>query len=191
MTSIPPTAHSLSHDASHLPGHNSCSVAACSVSESVILYVMQPLQCPELFKIDENKTEAEKFWSKIPFLGWGISGHLWDKRVEPIVEKVEQQLKARPKPPPSLWGTDEKKVALAQFICAKAGVHMGWPNDHFIPDDPMVVVFWVHQDALDVEFAIFAIEDEYDIKLKKEEINVWFKGNLGQMIDAIYTKESN
>jgi len=126
---------------------------------------MQPLEATTIALIDLNKTSSERLWERIPVIGWAIAGHLWGKRTLPIVEEITQLLLARPKPEPQIWGNNPKRVKLGLYLSRVIQEEMSWINDHFIPDDPARVVFWAHEDGLDVEFAVLRIEEELEIQI--------------------------
>ena len=148
-----------------------------------------PLEAKEIAKIDSSATKAEMFWRYIPFLGWMLASGMWSERTRPIVEKIEHQLKNRSEPEGRLWGASAAKEALAHFVCKVAAKAMGWPNPYFIPEDPAGVVFWAHQDGLDVESAVMEIEEHLGIELEDEEIEAWFNQTLGEVVEFLWLRQ--
>ena len=151
--------------------------------------MFQPLEAKEIADIDSSATKAESLWKRVPILGWTIADMMWVERTRPIVNKIEDQLKARPKPDNAIWGDNAAKVALAHFVCKIAAEEMGWPNDHLIPDDPAGVVFWAHEDGLDVESAVLEIEQRLSIKLEDAEVEAWFCQTLGEVIESLWVRQ--
>lgn len=151
--------------------------------------MLQPLEAKEIADIDASATKVERLWKRVPVLGWTIAGMMWVERTRPIVKKIEGQLKARPKPDNAIWGDNAAKVALAHSVCKIAAEEMGWPNDHFVPDDPAGVVFWAHEDGLDVESAVLEIEQGLGIRLKDAEVEAWFYQTLGEVIESLWVRQ--
>jgi len=151
--------------------------------------MIQPLEAHEIADIDTSATKAERFWNHIPLLGWTLANVMWGERTGPIVKKIERQLKSRSELESALWGVSAAKIALARFVCKVAAEEMGWPNDYFIPDDPAGVVFWAHEDGLDVEAAVMEIEEHLDIKLEDAEVEAWFNQTLGEVVDFLWQRQ--
>lgn len=151
--------------------------------------MLQPLEAKEIAAIDSSATTAERLWKYIPILGWIIGSVMWSKRTRPIVKKIEGQLKARPEPDDALWGGNAAKINLARSVCKIAAEEMGWPNDYFIPDDPAGVVFWAHEDGLDVESAVLEIEQCMEIKLEVAEVEAWFYQTLGEVVEFLWARQ--
>jgi hypothetical protein len=59
----------------------------------------------------------------------------------PVVVHVREQLLARPECL-HLWGSDPRRIELAGVLCRALARAKYWPNDHFIPDDPMELAFF-------------------------------------------------
>lgn len=149
----------------------------------------QPLEAQEIKEIDAAATNAEKCWERIPILGWAIADMMWGKRTRPIAEKIERQLKDRSEPVSAVWGESAAGIALPRCICRVAAQEMGWPNDYFIPEDPAKIVFWAHNDGLDVESAVMEIEEHLDIKLEDAEVEAWFNQTLGEVVDFLWVRQ--
>lgn len=150
-----------------------------------------PLEATEINQIEARETKSEKFWKRIPLLGWAIASSLWANRTSPIVQAVVEQLISRPKPEPSIWGNDTRRVQIGLCLSRVAKEEMGWPNDHFVPADPVRVVFWAHEDGLDFEVALLTIEEELDVKLNDAEVNDWFVKTLGDVVDELMAKQES
>lgn len=150
---------------------------------------LEPLSVPELDRIDAEITGAERFWKHLPILGWGIAGAKWDARTNPIAEKVERQLRERSAPPDAIWGDDPERVAVARCVCRVAQAEMGWPNDRFIPGDPVDVVFWAHNDGLDFDVAVLEIADHLGTEISIEESRAWFGLTLGDVVSWLLERK--
>ena len=149
---------------------------------------MKPLDATEIANIDAATTRAERIWALIPLLGWAIAGSLWDKRTHPIVVSIESQLKERQGPESRVWGEDASRREVALIVCRVASKELGWPNDHFIPEDPAAVVFWAHKDGLDVESAVMHLEDELGIRIGDAEVENWFHLSLDEVVQFLWAR---
>lgn len=103
--------------------------------------MMQPLEAKEIAEMDAAATKGDRFWCRIPILGWGIADMLWVERTRPIVEKIERQLKKRPEPESAVRGASAAKIALACSVCRIIADEMSWPNAYFVPEDPAAAIF--------------------------------------------------
>ena len=153
--------------------------------------MMLPLEANEIADIDTSTPKSERFWSYIPILGWTLANIMWGERTRPIVNKIERQLESRSQPDSGLWGASETKIALAQFVCKVAAEEMGWPNAYFIPDDPAGVVFWAHDDGLDVESAVIEIERHLGIELEDRDVISWFNMTLGEVVELLWVRHQS
>jgi hypothetical protein len=150
---------------------------------------LPPLQAAGIAQIDAQETRAEKFWMRIPILGWAIADSLWRERAWPIVEQVEKQLTSRPQPEPAIWGNDPRRAQIGLFLSRIAKEEMGWPNDHFVPADPVEVVFWAHEDGLDFKMVLIRIEEELDVKIRDAEVIGWSGKTLADVVDDLLAKQ--
>jgi hypothetical protein len=57
------------------------------------------------------------------------------------VEVLAEQLAKRPSFPAGAWGSDDR-AAFAAGVGRIVADEVGWPNSHFLPDDPMEIVFY-------------------------------------------------
>lgn len=149
---------------------------------------MKPLDASEIANIDASTTRAERFWALVPLLGWAIAGSLWDKRTRPIVVSIESQLNERQEPESAVWGEDTSRREVALIVCRVVWKQLGWPNDHFIPEDPAAVVFWAHKDGLDVESAVMHLEDELGVRIGDAEVENWFHLSLDEVIQFLWAR---
>lgn len=116
---------------------------------------------------------------------------MWAKRAQPVEHEIEKQLISRPKASPSIWGNNPRRVELGQYISEIAKLQMGWPNDHFMPEDPFEIVFWSHKDALDIDEAILNIEDRLDIVIREGDVQKWVGKTLSEVVDHLLAKQDN
>ena len=57
------------------------------------------------------------------------------------VELIAEQLKLRPSFPAEAWGSDDR-AAFAAAVGHIVADEIGWPNSHFLPDDPLEILFY-------------------------------------------------
>lgn len=145
----------------------------------------EPLSAPEILDLDRLQPPSKSVWARIPVIGAMIVTRTWWAHAKPIVQRVEQQLLQRAKPPPEVWGDDPARVELGAFISRVAQECMLWPNDHFVPDDPVYVVFWSYSDFLAIEDVVHEIEGRVQRKLQDHEVDAWFDATLGEVVDLL------
>jgi hypothetical protein len=150
---------------------------------------MKPLEAPEIDKIDENETRAEKFWKYIPVIGWLIASAECNHRALPIVANVNAQLKEREPLPLSAWGQDEERQKFVAWLLPTIAHEMTWESDCFVLEDPIGVVLWAHADGLDLGSFLLDVDEHLSLakSLLDEKVNDWFeqKLTLGEWIDIL------
>jgi len=145
----------------------------------------RPLEAPKIASIDRNAGLTERFMRFIPILGWAIADAMWGRRTRHIVLKIERQLEEREKPPESIWGPDPERIALAKTVCNVITEELSWPNDYFIPEDPVNILLWSHVEGLDDVEAVMQLEEKLGVKITEEQAAEWSNGTLSQMIDSL------
>jgi hypothetical protein len=63
------------------------------------------------------------------------------ERNRPTFEAIGEQLRQRPAFPGDAWG-DGQRAALAELAGRVIAEEIGWPNHHFLPSDPVQIVFY-------------------------------------------------
>jgi len=102
-----------------------------------------------------------------------------------VVDFIEEQLLARGPSDPSRWGDDPLRVRIGQLACKLIREEYDWPSDHFLPDDPLDVVFLVPwEDMQWVEMAMgltidLNIDADDAIRIAREATT------LGDMVDTM------
>jgi hypothetical protein len=84
----------------------------------------------------------------------------WRKVYEPI----EAQLKSRDLSLEEAWGHRRGRLDEIGVICGVVRDHMDWPNDHFLPRDPLAIVLWNHVDTLSFTETLQEIEERFDLR---------------------------
>ena len=148
---------------------------------------MKPLACDAFWTTQPSKTERCLMW--LPIIGWTLAAMIEQARFHPMVRSIEQQLRDRPDTS-QFWGADPRRQRVSSAIRKIAEKECGWPNDHFIPADPLDLVFWGHKDGLDDVSAVMRIEKEFgfDLPDSESERRRW-QGTLGELVDRLIANE--
>ncbi len=150
---------------------------------------MKPLVCDALWTTQPSKTERRLMW--LPFIGWAFAAALVQARFRPMVRSIEQQLRERPDTS-ELWGSEPRRRELSSAVRTLIEEEFGWPNDHFIPDDPFGIACWGHEDGLDAVSAVTRIKKEFGFHQPDSEWErLWFHGTLGEFVDHIIDNDHN
>jgi hypothetical protein len=124
----------------------------------------------------------------IPLIGWSFVAALEKARFRPIIQEISGQLLARPDTVEH-WQASEKFKSLGQPLRSLIASEFGWPNDHFLPEDPFVIVFWAHRDGLDQVFVIQTIEKESGIEITADDLKaLWRDGTFGDFVKLIASR---
>ncbi len=101
----------------------------------------------------------------MPLIGWLFSSSDY----EPVINSVKEQLLARPKPDPNIWGNNSVRQEMGQYLCATLKEEYEWPNDHFIPEDPFDIAFQIPWDDLQIVEFVMRVEEDLEFEVKDEE----------------------
>jgi acyl carrier protein len=131
----------------------------------------------------------EKLLMWLPIIGWTVAAALEKARFRPMVRTIDQQLRERPDTSEQ-WGSDPRRQEISATVRSLIAEELGWPNDHFIPDDPFGIAFWGHQDGLDDVSAAMRIEKQFGFRLPDSEWErFWCHGTLGEFVDRLIAHE--
>lgn len=120
---------------------------------------------------------------KLPFIGWWFS-----PSDMPIIDNINDQLSARPKPDVTIWGKDLTRQKLAQYMCSTIKAEYKWLNDHFMPGDPLEILLQLPWDDLKIVEFVMQIEEDLEIEIKDEEVEAW-DGTLADIVDFLIDKQ--
>jgi hypothetical protein len=117
---------------------------------------IQPLKWP----VDwANLTTRQRLLLDAPFIG------VLDRAFKGIVVQIQQ----RPQECPEYWSQFSKREkAVEDAISRIAMEEIGWPNSHFIPDDPFEIIMWDGGDDLATAAALGRLEKELGLKRKSD-----------------------
>lgn len=146
--------------------------------DSIVLPPPEPLPPPR-----EERSWLQKLWDLFPLQ----LPRSYDPNYCRAVDYIEEHLLARERPDPSRWGDDPLRVKVGQRVCKliQQEYHW-WPNDHFLPDDPLDLVFlrpWDY-DMLTDEMAL-ALRDDFGISEDDATTMIWAAKTLGDMVDML------
>lgn len=108
-----------------------------------------------------------------------------------MILSIERQLLARPDPS-DLWGRDPRRRELSLAVRTLIKEEFGWPNDHFIPDDPFGIACWAHRDSLDCVFAAQCIEKQFGFQQSSSKWErLYDHGSVGEFVEMLMTNDKN
>jgi acyl carrier protein len=148
---------------------------------------MKPLAYEGFWTTQPSKTEKCLMW--LPIIGWTFAAMLEQARFQPMVRSIEQQLRDRPDTS-QLWGAEPDRQRVSSTMRKIAQEECGWPNDRFIPADPLDIVLWGHKDGLDSVSAVMRIEKEFSFRFPDPGAERSRReGTLGELVDRLLAKE--
>lgn len=127
----------------------------------------------------------------VPIVGWSVGSLLYDHRVRPFVNQIRTQLRSRSAFPADAWGDEEARLKFARSLCATIKEEIGWPNDHFHPDDPVRLACWGYRDGLDTNFLQMEIEEKIGTQLTDAECETLTNMTLGAAVDCLLAKKTS
>jgi hypothetical protein len=149
---------------------------------------MQPLPTEPLYELKQPTFEKVCMW--IPLLGWCVGAILQKKRFRPVVHFYDEILAGRNQQLViGIWTNQDRDVY--EEIAQTVGEEIGWKYPRFLPDDPLAVIFWAHQDGFDGTMATMRLEQRFGISLSEEECGVLSCGRLSDLVQTIRKKRAN
>jgi hypothetical protein len=146
---------------------------------------------PTLPRLDTATLDGTRFdrtLERIPVLGWTWADLRWKSRASSIIREIHTLLANRSIETVALFGDDPSLRDTAATLATIAAREIGWPNDRFLPDDPLATVLWAHEDGLDDMAAIQSIETTIGIELPLEWVESQWSGPWGDFVNAIHRK---
>lgn len=144
-------------------------------------YASRPLRWPDTGIPLPSAREA--WWKRVPIIGGCIAGYLSIRREWSVARTFHDQVRQRPRADPRIWGDDPARqrvaICLAQAI-QKAG---RWPNAHFLPDDPIDILWWEHDGGLEPIEVHFELEESLGFKTTPEAFYAMDTMTFGQAVD--------
>ena len=104
------------------------------------------------------------------------------------IENVKQQLLSRERPNAFRWGNDGDRIRVGQLICKIVKEEYKWPNDYFVPLDPVDIVLLVPWDDLEYVEVFMALERELGIELENQAMFDVCGKSLGDFVDLVVAK---
>ena len=144
---------------------------------------MNPLRWPDFYQSESNKPKS--FWENLPLIGWLFSRSDY----EPIINNVKEQLLARPKLDPNVWGENLARQQMAAYVCKIVREEYEWPNDHFIPADLVEIVFQMPWDDLEIVAFMLLVEEDLELEISDKEAEEQ-SGTLGELVDFLVVKQA-
>ena len=123
-------------------------------------------------------TRSQRLWLLFPVVGWIAAAVARGSRRRRDLRRLDQQVLARPFRP-QFWGSDRRRQQLARLVCETIADELGWPAPHFIPTDPLEIVFGRPCIGAEVVALFDGIKERfrYDVRTDKEI------RTLGELVD--------
>jgi hypothetical protein len=122
----------------------------------------------------------------LPIVGWLISSWLMRRRLSVFTQAIERQLAARIRFPEEEWGCDGQRLEFVRFVCRTLKTEVGWPNDHFVPDDPVWLLVGGYGDCLLPASIAIEIERYLDVRVAEKDWEATDGMTLGQAVAYLH-----
>jgi hypothetical protein len=132
----------------------------------------------------EPASQVERVCRFIPLVGWTVAGTLERGRRRPKWEHIAGQIAVRTKRADRAWGDNPFRRAIAGAVSKVIRETFGWPNAHYLPDDPIALLMWTTGDGVSPISCAFSIEKRLVVTLGDVTVE-WHKMTLGQLVDHI------
>ena len=96
-----------------------------------------------------NPTTVEKLARRMPIIGWIVANEIEKRRLGSIADAISKQLESRASSR-SLQDVEMRDTTLGRFMASSIQKHLDWPNDRFIDDDDLALLF-VLDDGIGIE----------------------------------------
>ena len=131
-----------------------------------------------------KQSKFERVCMCIPIVGWMVAGMIEKAKLHPAESAILKQIRDRKAAPRSDWSTPDAKQ-IADRVARICQEQIGWPNSHFVPDDPFEIMIALRTgDLCEVE-AIMALEEEFEIDFEKVEDDFLLKATFRDIVDWI------
>ncbi len=145
---------------------------------------------PRLEMATLEGTRFDRTLERIPVVGWIWVDLRWKSRANPIVREIHTLLANRSIETVSFCDDDPSLRETAAAMAQIASDEIGWPNDRFLPHDPLATVLWAHEDGLDDTAALLAMEARFDIELPFPWVESRWAGTWGDFVKDVHRKRS-
>lgn len=95
-------------------------------------------------------TMIEKLGRCVPIVGWIIANELEKKRVRPLADSISAQLESRASKGLKMPVGGACATPVGRFVADSIRRHFEWPNDLYLDDDPMTLLF-ILDDGVGIE----------------------------------------
>jgi hypothetical protein len=130
-------------------------------------------------------TPLEQKCGSIPVIGRFIAYQFERRRMRRVARRFHAQVRLRPPVDPATWGDDPARRKFAAFLAEAIRDAGGWPNDHFLPSDPMSILCWEHDYGMEILLVYFAVEEEVGKAMAIEEFRRICSMSFAQAVDFL------
>lgn len=101
-------------------------------------------------------------------------------------EHLLNQIKVRDPIPTEVWGDDPSRARFGREVAETIGERIGWPNGHFVPEDPFEWAVYVigGEDLEHTELAM-ALEENCGFPIEECEWEMFMQWTLGEVVDYL------
>jgi len=145
----------------------------------------EPLRWPSGAPLKPSNAERRLKW--VPVIGWIVGSVLEQRRLIHVRRAIFAQLESRQPTAGSRWGRNE---VLAAEVCSAIQRAMSWPNQRFIPEDPMSVLLSAGLDGCDADDAILDSAGKARVRLTKADGRLIPRLSLGEFVELLASRAS-
>jgi hypothetical protein len=149
------------------------------------------VSCPDVTPLTEPPlpvTPPSRFeracWF-VPILGWLIAAFLETRRRTPKARHIAAQIRDRKRPIHDAWGDHADRRATAVVVCQEIQREFDWPNDHYLPADPLRLLIWRTRQDVELLFALFEVGRRLGIRAVPAADFDYANATLGDLVDRI------
>jgi hypothetical protein len=130
----------------------------------------------------------EQKCESIPVVGRLIARQMERHRMRRVVRHFHAQVQRRPPIDPEMSGDDLARRQFAAFLADAIRDASSWPNDHFVPADPISILCCVH-DPSGMEFILlhFAVEKWIGTQIPHEQFYRIIDMSFAEAVDFLRT----
>ena len=100
-------------------------------------------------------------------------------------DHIASQIQARTLSTHVAWGEDEPRRTVAAALCDAIREEFGWPNPHYLPDDPLRLVAWRRSADVELLFALHDLEGRLKVDAMPSADFDYDNATLADLVDAI------
>ena len=121
----------------------------------------------------------------LKFLPIGVGDPKWRSEYNEIKFQLEQ----RPTFPIEAWSGYLYPIADVRKLSKLSQEYSGWPNYHFIPEDPLKYILLMPDPCEAIEF-LMDLEEQFNVKYQEQETQIAYQNwTFGQFVKDVLNKK--